>query len=411
MGFTISRGTLRTAGIALLALYVLAGCVYSFVLPPQARFYDEGEYLTLSDHLQHGPGYSEDGIHLTASRPPGYAFFLYAFQSLGASVSGLRLIQFLLLGATMFMVYRLCPKELRPTTLFIITLLVIIYPVLFYTSALLYPQTVAGFLFILALTQLLSPAKCIVANFATGLTFGFLILAVPTFLFTLGVVLAVALWLSMIRWRDGLIILIGASLLVGVWTARNYVQFHQFVPVASNSGANLLIGNCENTIPYGGSGNVDRTHYREEAQARGLDEFQEDRYYRQAAIDWIKNNPVRATILYFEKAANFFNVYNAYAPENKAEVSFWKQAVMAVSYGILLALLAWRLMEMKRFPLTTQEKLFLATYVLSAFTMAIFVTRIRYRLPYDFLIIAVIATHLARRLDLWVGRTKDSSPS
>ena len=65
---------------------------------------------------------------------------------------------------------------------------------------------------------------------------------------------------------------------------------------------------------------------------------------------------------------------------------------------LLLALLAWRLCEAVRFPLSTTEKLFLAIYILSAFTQAIFFTRIRLRLPYDYLIIAVIAMHLSRRL-------------
>ena len=75
---------------------------------------------------------------------------------------------------------------------------------------------------------------------------------------------------------------------------------------------------------------------------------------------------------------------------------------MGVSYIVLLALLVWRLAELKRFPLLPREKLFLIVYVLTAFTMAIFVTRIRYRLPYDYLIIAIVAMHLSRRLQLWI---------
>ncbi len=114
-------------------------------------------------------------------------------------------------------------------------------------------------------------------------------------------------------------------------------------------------------------------------------------------------HPGRATVLYFEKAANFFNVYNAYAPESRAEVTPWRQAVLGACYGLLLALLAWRLLEMKRFPLTTTERLFLAIYILSAFTQAIFFTRIRLRLPYDFHIVYIIAAHLARRIAVWQG--------
>ena len=167
--------------------------------------------------------------------------------------------------------------------------------------------------------------------------------------------------------------------------------------------ANFFVGNCENTIPTGGSGNVDRTHYQQEKLGNS-DWMNSKRITitEKAAFTWIENHPRRALILYFEKTANFFNVYNEFAPENKAEVSFWKQGVMAVSYVILLALLAWRLLEMKRYPLTTCEKLFLLIYVLSAFTCALFFTRIRLRLPYDYLIIAMIAAYFGQRLAEWL---------
>jgi len=398
MGSTNSRLPLRAAGIGLLLLLLAAGVIYSVMLPAQARFSDEQEYLLLSHNLLHGPGYSMDGVHLTASRPPGYAFFISAIEAMGGGIVAIRVIQFALVGATVWLVSLFCPEKSRPGSLLIVTGLVALYAVLFYTASTLYPQTLAAFLFVLMLVFLLKITRNWATDLATGSIFGLLILVVPTFLFTLVVVLAVAWLLKLINWRNAAVIFAVAAIFVGLWTARNYVQFHQFVPVASNSGANFLIGNCENTVPTGGSGNVDRTHYQQEAQRLGLDEFQTDHYYRQAAVTWIEENPVRALVLYGEKVLNFFNFYNQYAPENKGEVSFAKQAVMAVTYGVLIALLLWRLLEAGRFPLTAHEKLFLAVYILSAFTQAIFFTRIRLRLPYDYLIIAIVAIHLCRRL-------------
>jgi len=406
----ISPLRLRQAGAVLFCLYLAAGAIFSFALAPQARYVDEWEYLVLSDHVRHGQGYSMDGVHLTACRPPGYVFFMAAIQATGGGIVAIRLVQYLLVGVTILLICRLCAKDQDfAGALPIVTGLVMIYPVLFYTSATLYPQTVAGFLFVLAMSLLVMAPRGLVLNLTTGLTFGALMLTVPTFALTVVVTLAVAGGLRMIRVRDAVLILVGAALLIAPWAARNAVVFHRFVPFSSNSGANLLIGNCENTIPYGGAGNIDLTHYEQETRRLGLDEFEADRYYRQAALSWIAQHPARAVVLYFEKAANFFNVYNAYAPENKAEVSVWKQVVLAVSYGALLALLAWRLLETKRFPLTSREKLFLAVYVLSAFTSAVFVTRIRYRLPYDYLIITVIALHLLRRLD--GGWNRNSFPA
>ena len=398
MGSTISRLPWRAAGIGLLLLMLISGIIYSVMLPTQARFPDEAEYLHLAGHLVRGPGFSMDGVHLTAMRPPGYPFFLAVIETLGGGVVAVRIAQYLFFAGTVLLVWWICRRRVPTANLLIVTGVVMLYPVLFYTCATLYPQTLAGFLFILSLALLLATPRGILLNLATGLTYGALMLVVPTFALTLIVILAVAWLLKIIRWHEAIPILFGASLLVGIWTARNEIVFHRLVPFASNSGENLLIGNCENTIPYGGSGNIDRTRYADEAHARGLNEFDEDHFYQQAAIAWIKQNPGHAFILYLEKTANYFNVYNAYAPGTNAEVSPWKRAVMGITYIILIGLLVWRLAEWKRFPLDAHEKFLLAVYILSAFTMAIFVTRIRYRLPYDYLVITVVAAHLSRRL-------------
>ena len=396
------RSRVRVAGITLLLLSLVAGTIYSFALPAHSRYPDEWEYLQLSGNILHGPGFSMDGVHLTAARPPGYPVFLAAIQALGGGFVAMRIVQYVVLVATALLVCQLCSRENPLGSLFPVAVVMMLYPVLFYTAATLYPQTLAAFLFILALVLMVGSSSGIFINLATGLVFGALMLTVPTFALTLVVVLAAAWLLKIIRWHEGAAIILGATLLVGVWTARNEIVFHRPIPFASNSGENLLIGNCENTVPYGGTGNVDRTRYQQEAQRLGLDEFQADEYYKQAAITWIKENPGRAFVLYLEKTANYFNVYNEYAAGTNAEISPAKQIVMGATYLLLLGLLAWRLAEMKRFPLLQREKLFLVIYVLSAFTMAFFVTRIRYRLPYDYLIVAIVAMHISRRLGLWL---------
>jgi hypothetical protein len=390
-----SGSSLRAAGLILLVLYVLAGFVYSCRLPAEGRFQDELQYLSLTQHVLHGPGFSLDGIHLTAFRPPGYAFFL---ALVGNSVIVARLLQFCMLGGIVLLLARLFPPPERPAAVLITTLVIALYPLFFYTSSTLYPQTLAGFLFVLALVLILRAPRHGWMLALIGAIYGCLILVVPTFLLTLFVLLGAAWWLGIMRAREGAVLTAVAAAVVLCWTARNYAEFGQFVPVASYTGAQFLIGNCESTIPYGGSGNIDTSHYHAEARALGLDEFQADRYYEHAALTWIEQHPGSAFVLYLEKAANFFNVYNEYAPESRAEVSPWKQAVVGATYALLLALLIWRLAEARRYPLSKTEKLFLAIYILSAFTQALFFTRIRLRLPYDYLIVAIIAMHLARRL-------------
>ena len=393
-----SASQLRLAGIALLVLYVLAGAVYSCLTPATARYQDETEYLALAEHLVHGPGFSLDGTHLTSMRPPGYPFFLAPILAVGGGIVTIRIIHYFLVAATILLAARLSAPDRWPVLATVG--LVVLYPVLFYTAGTLYAQTLAGFLLVAALAQLLTVRLRPLLALTGGATFGALILAVPTFALTFLVVLAAAWALKLLGARGVMAAALGATLVVGTWTARNFAVFHQFVPVASNSGSNFLLGNNGNTVPYGGVDNIDLGPYLREAQARHLDEASADRYFRDAALHWISHHPGRAARLYLEKTLNFFNVWNEYAPANGAEISPAKQIVMALSYFLLLGLLGWRLAGAGRFPLDAREKFLLILYLASAFTSAIFVTRIRYRLPYDYLLIAVIAGYLARRWQL-----------
>jgi hypothetical protein len=398
----------KLAGGLLLAVLVFAGIIYSALLPPVARFTDEQEYLKLSANLVHGPGFSLDGVTLTAARAPGYAFFLAAIRLVGGDFISFRVAQFFLLGATVYLVARLCAGRTIVAGLLIVTLLVACYPVLFYTSATLYPQTLAGFLFIAALSFLLATPRGLALEIAAGVCFGALILVVPTFLFTMVVVLGAAGFLKIIPWRAAGLVVIAAALVVSTWTARNAIWLDHFVPVATNSGLNLLEGNNPQSSPEAAA-NVGMRPYYVQVGDLHLDEFQSDRYFRDAALSWMRDHPMQAFVLYLEKVANFFNVRNVYSSEAQPEVSRWKEIVMAASYILLLALLFWRLVDVRRFPLMPREKLFLIIYVLSAFTSAIFFTRIRHRLPYDYLIIAVIASNLSARLQArlaWAGRNR-----
>jgi hypothetical protein len=406
---TAANGRVRTAGLVLLALYVAAGIIFSSRVPVVGRFSDEREYLVLTEHLVHGPGFSMDGTRLTASRAPGYPFFLAAIEDAGGAIIAVRVAQFVLIAGAVLLLARVFPVAQRDAAVLVLTVLVIIYPLIFYTATTLYPQTLAAFLFALITSLLLRPVGW-GGYVMAGLAFGYLILVVPTFLFTLGVALAVAWLLRLISFPRAALVAALAAAMVLAWTARNYAEFHEFVPIASNSGANFLIGNCENTSPTGGSGNVDRTHYEADARARGFNEFQEDKYYRHAAMVWIEQHPARAAVLYVEKTLNFFNVYNQYAPESRAEVSPWKQAVLGACYAVLLALAVWRLAALRRWPLDLTEKFLLAVFVLSAFTQAIFFTRIRLRLPYDFLLITFIALHLARYVTFLLERHTSELP-
>ena len=120
-----------------------------------------------------------------------------------------------------------------------------------------------------------------------------------------------------------------------------------------------------------------------------MNEAEADTYYKKSAIDWIKNNPGDAAILYFKKVLNNFNYKNK--TSTSVENSFMKNTVMFIAYYPLLLLVCIRVVMQKRYAFTRDELLLYILYFGSAFVTAIVYSRLRYRIPFDFLLIAMVA--------------------
>jgi hypothetical protein len=71
---------------------------------------------------------------------------------------------------------------------------------------------------------------------------------------------------------------------------------------------------------------------------------------------------------------------------------------MLVSYGLLLGLAILRLLGARSIPLTSFERLLLSLYLLSALVHALFFTRIRFRLPFDYALILLAGLFLGKLL-------------
>src|SRR5947209_16106372 len=145
------RGALL-AVLALVALAIVAGVLYSLVLGERLLYPDESEYLQLARSLATQGRYSLDGIHPTAARPPGYPLILTPVIALGGSVFATRLLNFLALAASLALLHRLLRRHGFPIAAIIGPALVLGYPILFYTAGTLYPQTVGTTLLLLVLT-------------------------------------------------------------------------------------------------------------------------------------------------------------------------------------------------------------------------------------------------------------------
>jgi hypothetical protein len=381
------------------AIILIAGIFYSLNLGNELRFHDEQVYYKLATNLVSHHLFSMDGQHSSLFRPPGYSLFLAPFVFLGCNVIVLRILNFVALVICVILIYCILKKLVSPRAGLIGAFLVASYPVLFYTAGTLYPQILAACIFLLVLYLLIVKTAWKWSFLLSGLLFGWLVLTVPTFLYTLGLLLVWA-------WATGgfrllkkyLITALIACLVISLWTVRNYTIVHHLVPVSANSGYMLLLGNCEKTTPNAGP-NTDISQYLSEAKRLELNEYQEEVYYKSKAFEWIRNHKAAALKLYLLKTLNHFNYRNDLY--TKSEESAAKEYLMLFTFGPLLLLFLGRILCAKIMKLSNLEILLIGLYITSAFVHAVFFTRIRYRLPFDFLLIIVVASFLNEIFNRW----------
>jgi hypothetical protein len=161
--------------------------------------------------------------------------------------------------------------------------------------------------------------------------------------------------------------------------------------VSTNNGVNLLLGN--NPQATGNSGtSVDVSAYDQRAKDQKLDEVQIDKFYQSEAMSWITANPAEAAGLYVAKVVHNF----AYSDTLKTEGQSASDLLAALSYYPILGLAVLRVLLWRRFPLHRVDKLCLWAIVLNVLLLAVFFTRIRFRVPLDALtIVLAVSTVVA----------------
>ncbi|MHC4159170.1 MAG: glycosyltransferase family 39 protein [Planctomycetota bacterium] len=387
----------------LISAVILSGIVYSVSLGNNLRYADEHNYYKLATNIAASCQYSFDCKQPTAYRPPGYPLILSLFVLIGANIVHLRILNFVALGLCIYLLHKILKTQCSLFAATVGAVLIVCYPVLFYTAGTLYPQTVASLLFLLVVFLLMQNVKSYRTFLLSGLLFGYLILTIPVFVFIL---LMFAVWFyffgkSSIKVKGISATIVTALLVVSVWCARNYAVFNTFVFVSSNSGYMLLVGNSENTTLNAGP-TVNISEYEQEADQLKLNQVQQDAYYRSKAIDWILGHRMKALKLYSLKFLNHFNYRNELA--TKTETSSLKDFIMLVTYGPLLLLFLTRVCLMAVFKPSPFEALLTICYFSSGLLYALFFTRIRYRLPFDFLLIAVVAVFLHTVFCSWLAK-------
>lgn len=396
--------TATRAFLVLLALTVIVAAALSFASGAEIRYVDEADYFGLAERLVAGQGYVTESLQPTANRPPGYPFVMVPFVAVPRGVLLLKLLNVLFLAASIWLLRVMVARE-TPAVAWMAGGAALAYPVWMYTASTLYPQTLC-LLLLLALVCLLTRRPSALPPFAAaGLLLAALVLVAPSFLLIAPLLGLYVVFFGPFSLRRNLVAaaLFAATTAAALspWTIRNYQAFGAFVPVATNGGVNLLLGNSENARPNSGVDvDIDRYYQRLE----GLDEVESSRALQGFALEWVREHPREAAGLYARKVLNYFNFRAelATAQQNAG----WKDLIMLVTYYPLLLLVLVRLCLARRAPLSRAEGLLLWLYVANAFLAAIFFTRIRFRLPFDGLLMTLALIAVGR---LWALRRPRST--
>ncbi len=351
------------------------------------RFPDEVAYLDLAQHLVAGHGYVNEVLMPTAYRPPGYPFWLAPWVMLPGSILLMKLLNVVLMGATLWFMHDLVRAQ-APKVAWLAGAGALAYPVWTFTVSTLYPQPLfmallMGMVWLLAKQgEHVSPR----ASVFVGVLAGAAVLAVPAFL-PLSAVLAWHLFQTRrLQGRSGLPGLIhlglGMALVISPWTLRNWLVMGAWIPVSTNGGINLAMGN--NDMAGANTGTNLPISYFIAMLPTQVSEQEENRIFVQFALDWMRANPVHAAGLYAQKWLNFFNFQANLVTEQGH--SMLKDLVMASTYYPMLAIVAVRCLWCRDVPLSRMERFMGLMYLCASLWMALFFTRIRFRLPFDALL-------------------------
>jgi Dolichyl-phosphate-mannose-protein mannosyltransferase len=378
----------------------------------EPAFIDLGQNLAFHRRFAHtnspdiegyDPTLAFGSLRPTAYRAPAYAFLVAPFRRLGADYVGLRIVNVVVFAVTLCLLYALLVKRGMRLAGLLGVGLVLAYPVLFYAAGTLYPQTLAASLLLASVYLLdrLESTSTLRAYALAGLAFGALVLTVPVFLALAPIVVGWLIWTRRACRKRIASAVLAIGAVVGAWSARNVAVFHAPVVLGTSLGFNLLAGNSPGTRYDSGSAEV-RWPKGVRSAVVGKNEIERDRIMTRAALLAVREDPGRAAVLYVQKFLYWFSFRNdlvsdQLVPGGAAAGPRWlRDRIMLFSYGLLLGILLFRLLRLARHPLSGLEALLIALYLGGGLAYAVCFTRIRFRLPFDWLLIALDALFLAR---------------
>jgi 4-amino-4-deoxy-L-arabinose transferase-like glycosyltransferase len=402
---------------------------------PEMRWQNDARMSIPAARLLEGKGFTlKDGAGPTAYRPPLYILWLSASYALFGTFAtlGPSFLQMLLSTGNILLLFLLARQVWkRDDAANVAAFLLAIHPYTVYHDAALYHTflgtslLLGGFLFLFKGMESKRAAHLLLS----GVLFGLCVLLMSTIVPFLGLLLVTGLlfWNAALRTR----LLLSAAFVFGIatawgpWFVRNAIVFRQFIPLTTESGVTLWIGNSPyakdllpkreqeaTPVPEGTPFNLPENYAgcKPEGWCRGgVTEQEENRALTALAMGWIKSHPREFVELTLWRFAGIWSPFLTPAKSFGPSVAF--NALVTYGYftwNMFLASLfcigawiAWR--ERKK-----RELLLLLALALSAtggYSLFLYFTK--YRIPFEATLLAVsgaggalVLERLARYLGL-----------
>ncbi|MCB8980360.1 MAG: glycosyltransferase family 39 protein [Ardenticatenaceae bacterium] len=361
---------------------------------------DFASYYNLAVNLTEGSGFSGTSGP-TAFRAPGYPLFLSLFFYIfGTSLFVARMANVLLSTIVVLGTYLVSREAFSENIALISATIVAFTPSLILYTPILASENLATPLLLISIWLIILGWERTKLSyfFLAGVSMSIATLTRPGFLMFPCVI---AIYMAFRKLQLALIFrylsafAIGLLLTLSPWVIRNYLVFGQFIPVATNGGFNLAIGfNQYSTGEY--IGNVTETVLGKEydwaayrLKDSNLTEPDIDQALKTAALEFIKENPVRAITLSLPKLLYFYGddvsgVYHNIAfPSRPTPNWLWKTSrwIAQLYYLIVLVLASSTLFLYKRINLYPHAVFILAVIAYWTFLHMVFFGGDRFHLP------------------------------
>ena len=371
---------------------------------------DAAGYWDLARHLSRGEDFAIYDPPRYVERMPGFPLFLAGGMKLfGERPLPIRLMLALVGTTACGLVYLLGRELVDHSTGLMACLLAAISPsfvvfsVLFLSETLFAATLLASLIAFARLAKaglkadtIGAPRRRIGLAAVAGLLAGVATLVRPTWLLVapgFAIVWALAPGNRKERLVPALALLSGLAAAMAPWTMRNYQVTGHFIPTTLWVGASLYDGISAQATGDSNMRFVEKDGYYARRDVPDF-EYQADRHYRQAALQFARQHPARVLSLAVTKLSRFFNPF-----PNAAQFGHWAIAWGVGLFECFVLFLAipggWQLR------LSGWWWLLVAGPVLYfALVHAVFVGSVRYRLPAEYPLLVLSAAGLAG-MALW----------